>query len=543
METAGLVLGVIGVIMPLIQGVNKIIDIYGDMKDAPKEWSRCHAQLCMFVVELGPLKDESVLRAIIGAYQNTLDSSPATILLNGLELIKRDVEELTRRLEAKKQKSTNNPSILSSFVYRFNFTLALPRLQALASRTETWIFHYSTMLVVAFQLNMRPVEIKATPNDPAEGPILLKLSHISKAATAELSDASAIVTSPIPSTEVVAISQSAPVYLVGKSNGIQSKSRVVEYKRFAKEDAVDVRKFVVGFSQRLREVDPISMHVLRVTGIAKGEDQWEMQFSFPPHTSESQPHTLRSLLLEKPRHSLDQRITLVKHIATGIFYLHAACFVHKNVRPETIILFYNSERYPERLADFSSKDKPIIGDAYLTGFMELRHEDAQTSRVGENVPERNIYRHPQRQGIQLQTKYHILHDLYSFGTVLVEIAMWDSFRSLVDKSYGNIPLHKSIKDSKGNPRSPADIKAWFEKVAKELVPRFMGQTYADLATDCLRCVDDYEKYLELEKANSGSGDDIRILGLLAAEVKDQNGIAILHQYSRRVLEVLESIDL
>jgi len=126
METAGLVLGVIGVIMPLIQGVNKIIDIYGDMKDAPKEWSRCHAQLCMFVVELGPLKDESVLRAIIGAYQNTLDSSPATILLNGLELIKRDVEELTRRLEAKKQKSTNNPSILSSFVYRFNFTTASP---------------------------------------------------------------------------------------------------------------------------------------------------------------------------------------------------------------------------------------------------------------------------------------------------------------------------------------------------------------------------------------------------------------------------------
>lgn len=69
----------------------------------------------------------------------------------------------------------------------------------------------------------------------------------------------------------------------------------------------------------------------------------------------------------------------------------------------------------------------------------------------------------------------------------------------------------------------------------------MGQTFADLTTDYLGCVDDYEKYLELEKAHSGSGDDIRILGLLAAEVKDQNGIAILHQYSRRIPEVLESI--
>ena len=67
---------------------------------------------------------------------------------------------------------------------------------------------------------------------------------------------------------------------------------------------------------------------------------FELQFPFPEgHTN---PRSLLDLLLESQRaragakHPLDHRIMLAKSLVSGILVLHAADFVHKQIRPDNI---------------------------------------------------------------------------------------------------------------------------------------------------------------------------------------------------------------
>jgi hypothetical protein len=57
------------------------------------------------------------------------------------------------------------------------------------------------------------------------------------------------------------------------------------------------------------------------------------------------------------------------------------------------------------------------------GFDFAGKEDETSARVGDDDWYRNIYRHPQRQGVHPEVDFNILHDIYSLGVVLLEIAV------------------------------------------------------------------------------------------------------------------------
>ena len=57
----------------------------------------------------------------------------------------------------------------------------------------------------------------------------------------------------------------------------------------------------------------------------------------------------------------------------------------------------------------------------------LREAKGKTSRKGDDDWEKNLYRHPQRQGILLHADYEMRHDIYSLGVCLLEIGLWKSF--------------------------------------------------------------------------------------------------------------------
>jgi hypothetical protein len=89
-------------------------------------------------------------------------------------------------------------------------------------------------------------------------------------------------------------------------------------------------------------------------------------------------------------------------------------FVHKNIQPETVLIF-DDGRSP-------------LGWSALVGFRTVRMADGKTLRHGDAAWDRNLYRHPDRQGLLPDTDYAMQHDIHSLGVCLLEIGLW---RSLV----------------------------------------------------------------------------------------------------------------
>lgn len=88
------------------------------------------------------------------------------------------------------------------------------------------------------------------------------------------------------------------------------------------------------------------------------------------------PRSLRCLLREAAPYPLNQRLDLAKQLANSVLYVHTARFVHKNIRPETIIVFEDS--------------KSVIGSPFLLGFQTFRPSDGQTYMVGNRDWEQNL---------------------------------------------------------------------------------------------------------------------------------------------------------
>jgi serine/threonine protein kinase len=103
------------------------------------------------------------------------------------------------------------------------------------------------------------------------------------------------------------------------------------------------------------------------------------------------PQSLRGYLMSRTTHALTERINLAKQIAKAVNYVHTLGFVHKNVRPENIV-------------GFDSQDSGL-DSFYLIGFEHFRTADSRTFRHGDSAWFKNIYRHPDRQGMHPTEDY------------------------------------------------------------------------------------------------------------------------------------------
>ncbi|RPB17946.1 hypothetical protein L211DRAFT_893291 [Terfezia boudieri ATCC MYA-4762] len=120
-------------------------------------------------------------------------------------------------------------------------------------------------------------------------------------------------------------------------------------------------------------------------------------------------------------HSINKRLRLASQLAQ-VLYVHTARLVHKNIRPETILIME-----PPANADKKTRYPYTIEYPVLFGFSRVREIEVESEFIGDHDWEKNIYRHPQRQGLHPEDKYNILYDVYSLGVCLLEISLWTSF--------------------------------------------------------------------------------------------------------------------
>ncbi|RSL99210.1 hypothetical protein CEP52_009838 [Fusarium oligoseptatum] len=172
-------------------------------------------------------------------------------------------------------------------------------------------------------------------------------------------------------------------------------------------------------SRKLQHSDPHVFGLLSCKGLAvpssipqmapEGQQtepkvHFTMVFRVPEHCDVHSARSFRDLLLNTPGPlSLSSRFSMARELAKAVNYVHTFGFVHKTIRPESILTLDKAD-----------------GDlcVFLVGFENFRREHGWTQRLGDNALDRNLYRHPSRQGACPREDYMMQHDIYSLGILL-----------------------------------------------------------------------------------------------------------------------------
>ncbi|CAI7571785.1 unnamed protein product [Penicillium bialowiezense] len=286
-----------------------------------------------------------------------------------------------------------------------------------------------------------------------------------------------------------------------------------------------IKSNVRDLARMLMHVDPNSFGLLKCVGaieVQSGDSaeeprttQFEFILEIPPELTH--PKTLRALLLSKATLSLTKRIQLSKQLARSVMFVHTTGFVHKGIRPETIVIFNHGITE--------------IGPSFLTGFERTRHAHGQTDYMGDLKWDRNIYRHPVRQGRWSDDAYIMQHDIYSLGVCLLEIGLWHSFvqrESDDDQTspWSELDIRDAISDK--DPRHGGFIiKDRLVDIAKDWLPSLVGDNYTRLVLACLCCLDE--------------GSEHNVFGATGSGVKDKDGIVVGVRFIENVLLKTEEL--
>jgi hypothetical protein len=267
-----------------------------------------------------------------------------------------------------------------------------------------------------------------------------------------------------------------------------------------------VTRNVRNFAIKLAHAEPESFGLLRCKGViphCPDESRVPTSFTFVywMPNGMSQPISLRSRLIEgHVDHSLSERFRLASEVAKSVSFVHMYDFVHKNIRPETVVLLQNSAS--------------SLGSAFLVGFENVRTAEGITSRLGDDSWQRDLYRHPRRRGQAPEVDYIMQHDIYSLGVCLLEIGLWQSF--VVQDDNGNfVPsatMHSSIPSAQSD-----GLKDHLVALAGSELPKWMGTSYSEIVKTCLTCLD---------TDNVDFGDE--------REFEDEDGIVVGVRFIQKV---------
>lgn len=239
----------------------------------------------------------------------------------------------------------------------------------------------------------------------------------------------------------------------------------VEYRPFefsgrrGADGRVVKRVSKLGKILRFPKASEAGFHTLRLQKIIQQthpSPRFVFIYDLPPGASE--PINLLQAIREKNliRPTLGERFRIARELAETLFQFHSIGWLHKSLRSENV-LFFKTDR-----------THILYTRQYLVGFEFSRDENDRSTTEQDDKLERNIYRHPDRQGPPEQ-RFSIIHDIYALGVVLLEIGLW----------------RPAIRFENFSNMTPDERKDSLVEHARYRLPHYMGFAYTDAVVACL----------------------------------------------------------
>ncbi|KAL8864905.1 MAG: hypothetical protein Q9174_007171 [Haloplaca sp. 1 TL-2023] len=163
---------------------------------------------------------------------------------------------------------------------------------------------------------------------------------------------------------------------------------------------------------------------------------------------------------------------LARSLAETLLLLHSINWLHKSIRSDTVLLL--SEFSPPTTP---SSKTPNLDHPRLSGFEYSRLDNDFTAGHPDFELQRNIYRHPQRWD-QPKESFSKIHDIYSFGVVLLEIGLWEPISKFDAK--------KGVESVKQRYPDAGATKDRLLRHATKRLGFYAGEKYQELVLKCLK---------------------------------------------------------
>lgn len=230
------------------------------------------------------------------------------------------------------------------------------------------------------------------------------------------------------------------------------------------------RNLVNGLTRLLQQPREQVFLIPRCLGWKFIPSQCQITFVFDiPARRDPQALSLLSLLRNRNmKPTLNDKLNLAFGLSRSIAQLQLVRWVHESFRSENILFFpvMDSSHPPS-----AAEDRIHYNEPWIFGFEFSRPEDFFSSGMTDICLERDVYRHPDRQG-QPETRFNKLHDIYALGVVLLEIGLWESWDQLQHVSEAHLMGRNYLQ------------RTLIKQAERRLGPK-MGEKYKNLVVKCL----------------------------------------------------------
>lgn len=218
---------------------------------------------------------------------------------------------------------------------------------------------------------------------------------------------------------------------------------------------------------------------------------WWLVFHFPisDDTSSisagSQPLSLSQLFPLPLKPPLEQRLHLASQLSKTLAELYNSGWMHKGIRSSNILFpVAHDDSGSSAIKQLSPEQhQATLSSPFVAGF-EYSRQDSEAATIDSGQLLRTItaaiYRHPDYQGAAA-SGYRTRYDIYAFGLVLLEIALWVPLSTLLDEKVSEEKARKARKQGAPPAVWLSPKMDYFHKAeALELKYRVLGRLNSDL---------------------------------------------------------------